>query len=81
MALIDESRVGGNLRELDLPADMIATFDDWGASGPDRIFQCLIDASPFEAGEFLYVGDRLDNDIRPAASGANRNVHMYTLST
>jgi FMN phosphatase YigB (HAD superfamily) len=46
---------------------MIATSDDWGVSKPDPgLFRCVIDASPFEAEEILYVGDRLDNDIRPA---------------
>jgi FMN phosphatase YigB (HAD superfamily) len=60
-------RAGGILRELDLPADMIATSDDWGVSKPDPdFFRCVIEASPFEAEEILYVGDRLDNDIRPA---------------
>lgn len=60
-------RAGGLLRGLDLPADMIATSDDWGASKPDvKFFERVIDATPAEAGEILYVGDRLDNDIRPA---------------
>ncbi|MCX3061534.1 HAD family hydrolase [Streptomyces beihaiensis] len=61
-------RAGGLLRGLDLPADMIATSDDWGASKPDvAFFEHVIEATPAEAGEILYVGDRLDNDIRPAA--------------
>ncbi|WP_436738493.1 HAD family hydrolase [Streptomyces sp. BBFR102] len=60
-------RAGGLLRGLDLPADMIATSDDWGASKPDvAFFEHVIEATPAEAGEILYVGDRLDNDIRPA---------------
>lgn len=61
-------RAGGILRSLDLPSDLIATSDDWGASKPDtRFFRCVADAAPCEADEILYVGDRLDNDIRPAA--------------
>jgi HAD superfamily hydrolase (TIGR01549 family) len=60
-------RAGGLLRGLDLPADMIATSDDWGASKPDvAFFEHVIEATPAEPGEILYVGDRLDNDIRPA---------------
>lgn len=60
-------RAGGLLRGLDLPTDMIATSDDWGASKPDvAFFEHVIEAAPAEAGEILYVGDRLDNDIRPA---------------
>jgi HAD superfamily hydrolase (TIGR01549 family) len=61
-------RAGGILRSLDLPNDMIATSDDWGVSKPDTgFFDCVVDAAPCEAGEILYVGDRLDNDIMPAA--------------
>ena len=60
-------RAGGLLRGLDLPSDMIATSDDWGASKPDvGFFEHVIRATPAVPGEILYVGDRLDNDIRPA---------------
>lgn len=61
-------RAGGILRSLDLPNDMIATSDDWGVSKPDpAFFEHVVKAAPCRAGEILYVGDRLDNDIRPAA--------------
>ncbi|MGW4637469.1 HAD family hydrolase [Sphaerisporangium sp. NPDC004334] len=61
-------RAGGILRALNLPTDMIATSDDWGVSKPDvEFFRCVIGAAPCAASEILYVGDRLDNDIRPAA--------------
>jgi HAD superfamily hydrolase (TIGR01549 family) len=61
-------RAGGILRSLDLPSDMIATSDDWGVTKPDpAFFRCVVEAAPFEQAEILYVGDRLDNDIRPAA--------------
>lgn len=61
-------RAGGILRGLDLPADMIATSDDWGVSKPDPgFFECVAKVAPCEPAEILYVGDRLDNDIRPAA--------------
>ena len=47
---------------------MIATSDDWGVSKPDPgFFQKMIEMSPFSPAETLYVGDRLDNDILPAA--------------
>jgi HAD superfamily hydrolase (TIGR01549 family) len=59
---------GKILRELDLPVDMVATSDDWGVSKPDPgFFHRLADEAPFVAGEILYVGDRLDNDIEPAS--------------
>ncbi|MCD0451940.1 HAD family hydrolase [Actinocorallia sp. API 0066] len=60
-------RAGGILRGLELPADFLATSDDWGVSKPDPdFFRRLVEVAPCEAGEILYVGDRLDNDIRPA---------------
>jgi HAD superfamily hydrolase (TIGR01662 family) len=59
---------GKILRELSLPVDMVATSDDWGVTKPDRgFFERLIGSVPYAAGEILYVGDRLDNDIRPAS--------------
>src|ERR1700761_7791519 len=63
------ARAGGLLRDLDLPADMVATSDDWGVSKPDPgFFRQMLEVTPGSADEILYVGDRLDNDIRPAAS-------------
>lgn len=62
-------RAGGILRGLDLPADLIATSDDWGVSKPDpAFFRRMLEVTPVRADEILYVGDRIDNDIRPAAS-------------
>lgn len=61
-------RAGGLLRGLSLPSDMIATSDDWGVPKPEPgFFEHLIEAAPYGPNEILYVGDRLDNDIRPAA--------------
>jgi HAD superfamily hydrolase (TIGR01662 family) len=60
---------GKILRELALPVDLVATSDDWGVSKPDpRFFEHLIGAVPYAAQEILYVGDRLDNDVRPASN-------------
>lgn len=62
-------RAGGVIRSLNVPADMIATSDDWGVSKPEPgFFRRVIEAAPGHVSEILYVGDRLDNDIRPAAS-------------
>ena len=63
------ARAGGILRALDLPVDMIATSDDWGVSKPGPgFFRRMLNEAPGDPGEILHVGDRLDNDIRPAAS-------------
>lgn len=60
-------RAGGILRSLRLPTDMIATSDDWGASKPDpAFFRAVIAAAPCAAERIVYVGDRLDNDLKPA---------------
>jgi HAD superfamily hydrolase (TIGR01662 family) len=62
------ARAGGILRDLGLPADMIATSDDWGVTKPDPgFFRRMIEASPCDPDQTLYVGDRLDKDIVPAA--------------
>jgi HAD superfamily hydrolase (TIGR01549 family) len=59
---------GKILRELNLPVDMVATSADWGVSKPDPgFFHQLAREVPYPAGEILYVGDRLDNDVRPAS--------------
>ena len=61
-------RAGRFLRELNLPCDVLATSDEWGVGKPDTgFFDKLVAVSGHEAGEIAYVGDRLDNDIAPAA--------------
>src|SRR5579863_10346652 len=71
------SRAGGILRKLDLPADMIATSDDWGAVKPDAaFFRELLSATPWEAREIVYVGDRLDNDLKPAKAAGMRTAFI-----
>lgn len=47
-------RAGGILRSLRLPADLIATSDDWGVSKPDpAFFVHVADAAPCAAEEIL----------------------------
>ncbi|MFI1018008.1 HAD family hydrolase [Streptomyces sp. NPDC020965] len=61
-------RAGGLLRGLFTDdVDLIGTSDDWGASKPDpAFFERVSSVVPYAASETLYVGDRVDNDIRPA---------------
>jgi FMN phosphatase YigB (HAD superfamily) len=62
-------RAGGILRSLGLAADLIVTSDDLGVEKPDPHFFVEIEKlAPYPAAELLYVGDRLDNDVRPAAT-------------
>ncbi len=63
------TRAGGLLRSLELPADLIATSDDWGVAKPDpAFFRRMIQVVPCDPAGTLYVGDRLDNDILPASA-------------
>lgn len=49
--------------------DLIGTSDDWGASKPDiAFFDRVAEVVPFAVDEMLYVGDRVDNDLRPGAA-------------
>ncbi|MFD9789456.1 HAD family hydrolase [Streptomyces sp. NPDC059070] len=63
-------RAGHILRELFSDhVDLIGTSDDWGASKPDPLFfERVAEFVPFENSEILYVGDRVDNDLRPAVA-------------
>lgn len=71
------ARAGGILRNLDLPADMIATSDDWNAAKPDpAFFRQVIRAAPCDSGQILYVGDRLDNDLLPAKAAGMRTAFI-----
>lgn len=69
------ARAGQLIRELNLPADIIATSADWAAEKPDpAFFDRLIAAARLPARQIAYVGDRLDNDVLPA-----RKAGLYTV--
>ena len=71
------TRAGRFLRELNLPCDVLATSDDWGVTKPDvAFFSKLIAVSGHQPHEIAYVGDRLDNDLRPAAEAGLRTVFV-----
>ncbi|MGW7264757.1 HAD family hydrolase [Streptomyces sp. NPDC054842] len=67
-------RAGRILRSLfSEDVDLIGTSDDWGAAKPDpEFFKRVAAVVPFAPDEILYVGDRCDNDIRPAAEAGMR---------
>ncbi|MFG2374307.1 HAD family hydrolase [Streptomyces sp. NPDC048504] len=67
-------RAGKILRDLFTEdVDLIGTSDDWGASKPDlEFFRRVAEVVPFAADEILYVGDRVDNDLRPAVAAGMR---------
>lgn len=61
------ARAEAILRALDLPVDAIGTSDGWGVEKPSAsFFDRIVVEAGCTAEQVLYVGDRLDNDIRPA---------------
>lgn len=51
-----------------LPLDFVASSESWGVAKPDpAFFARIVDELGLPAERIAYVGDRVDNDIRPAA--------------
>ena len=56
------------LREADLPVDFVASSASWGVAKPARaFFERLSSEAGLAPGEIAHVGDRVDNDVVPAA--------------
>ncbi|WP_344835752.1 HAD family hydrolase [Actinocorallia longicatena] len=54
------------LAAMDLEYDLLATSEEWGVEKPlPAFFDRVVAESGFAASEILYVGDRIDNDVRP----------------
>ncbi|MBF6166789.1 HAD family hydrolase [Streptomyces gardneri] len=71
------ARAGKLLRALDLPTDFVATSDDWGVQKPSlEFFGKVIEAADSPAGEIVYVGDRIDNDVAPAKQAGMRAAYV-----
>jgi len=71
------ARAGQILRDLKLPADLVATSGEWGVAKPDpAFFRQIIDASPGEPHEIVYVGDHRDNDLGPATAAGLRTAFI-----
>ena len=59
------------------PADLVATSAQWGVAKPDpAFFARLLDELGEPAQAVAYVGDRVDNDIVPAADAGLFTVHL-----
>jgi len=55
------------LRGLDLAVDVIGTSEGWGVAKPaPGFFERVVREGGGDASSILYVGDRPDNDVRPA---------------
>ncbi|MBT3076396.1 MULTISPECIES: HAD family hydrolase [Streptomyces] len=71
------ARAGELLRTLDLPADLVATSEEWGCAKPSaEFFAQVLDASGAPARDTVYVGDHPANDTFPAAEAGLRTVHL-----
>jgi HAD superfamily hydrolase (TIGR01662 family) len=54
---------------LDTPLDFVASSASWGVQKPDpAFFERIATELGLPPGQIAYVGDRLDNDVRPAAT-------------
>jgi FMN phosphatase YigB (HAD superfamily) len=67
----------GFVASLDIPLELIASSAGWGVAKPDPAFFARI-ASELDLppGAIAYVGDRVDNDIGPAAAAGLVAIHV-----
>lgn len=71
------ARAGQLLRDLDLPADAIATSGEWGVAKPDpQFFEQLCGWAGCRAGQIVYIGDHRDNDIVSARNAGMHTAHI-----
>lgn len=67
------SRAYDALVAMDLPADSLHTSEGWGVAKPaPEFFARVAEVAGVEPEAVLYVGDRLDNDVLPAARAGMR---------
>ncbi|MET9086183.1 HAD family hydrolase [Streptomyces sp. NPDC004237] len=70
-------RAGQLLRELNLPADLIATSQEWGVAKPaPGFFAKVLEVAQAPADRTLYVGDHPANDVFPAKAAGLRTAHL-----
>jgi FMN phosphatase YigB (HAD superfamily) len=66
-----------DLLDMNLPADLIATSGGWGLKKPDReFFERIVQVAGCRPDEIAYVGDRVDNDVVPAAESGLIPIHI-----
>ena len=71
------ARAEAALAALGLPIDLMASSASWGVEKPDpRFFKRIATELDLPAADIAYVGDRLDNDVRPAAAAGMRAIFI-----
>jgi HAD superfamily hydrolase (TIGR01509 family) len=64
-------------RESLLSVDLVSSSASLGIQKPDpRFFERVVELAGCAPGEVAYVGDRVDNDVRPALAAGLRAVHV-----
>ena len=64
-------------RESELPADVISSSASLGVRKPDpAFFEAVLELMESRADEVAYVGDRVDNDVLPAARAGLVAIHV-----
>ncbi len=64
-------------RESALPVDVVSSSASLGVRKPDPVFfERVVELMGCRAGEVVYVGDRVDNDVLPAAAAGLVAVHV-----
>ncbi|MFE3687413.1 HAD family hydrolase [Streptomyces sp. NPDC059095] len=70
-------RAGELLRGLDLPADLVATSDEWGVDKPrPGFYERVLEAAGSAPHRTVYVGDHPVNDLFPAKAAGLRVAHL-----
>lgn len=65
------------VHEAGLPVDLVASSASLGVRKPDpRFFERVVELCDRPAAEIAYVGDRVDNDVVPAAAAGMVAVHV-----
>jgi N-acetyl-D-muramate 6-phosphate phosphatase len=69
--------VSGQLRDLELGADFIASSTDWGMSKPaPEFFARAAQEAHATVAETVYVGDQLDNDVLAPGKAGMRTIRV-----
>ena len=70
-------RAEAALAGLGLELDLFGSSTGWGVEKPDpRFFARIATELGLATGEIAYVGDRLDNDVRPAAAAGMQAIFL-----
>jgi HAD superfamily hydrolase (TIGR01549 family) len=71
------ARAAEALAAFNLPIELLAVSETWGVQKPDpRFFERIASALEMPPAEIAYVGDRLDNDVRPAAAAGMQAIFI-----